>query len=284
MRQFLIETLCFLSAAWLSAWLHSANAQDAKPVADRTEQLKLPPWPVDSITGSQFYRKIETVLPRDREAAIVEEITHGNIPAFLRSLKAIPLEATDDQGIKHVATCYVMRDYLAVGTDNDFFRVPMMPVAAQKIADAADASLITVKLSDEIFRHADIKLEPRPLTKDRDATATFFQHHQIIEGQRKAKELGLLVVGIKKDVVLTNRLKEKPHRVAIYGWHYPDGRPIQPLYTGHTESHVDYSHGIRLVSRHMVVDGQPMEFEKVLKSPTLCALLSNEGPVDAGYK
>ena len=128
---------------------------------------------------------------------------------------------------------------------------------AQAIAKATDTSLITVNLSDEIFRKADLQLEPRPLTKDRDATTTFYQHHQIIEEQRQGQPLGLLIAGIKKDVVLTNRLQEKANRVAIYGWHYPDGKPIQPLYVGHVNWHVDYSHGIRLISQHMIVDDQP---------------------------
>ena len=92
-----------------------------------------------------------------------------------------------------------------------------------------------------------------------------------------------MIAGIKKDVVMTNRLKEKPNRVAIYGWHYPTGRPIQPLYVGHTHWHVDYSHGIRLMSRQVVVDDQPMQVRDVLRHKELCVLLSNEGPIDAGY-
>src|SRR5439155_7225507 len=120
------------------------------------------------------------------------------------------------------------------------------------------------KISDDIFRAADLKLDPRPLTKDRDAATTFWQHHQIIEDQRKGQPLGLLIAGIKKDIVLTNRLKEKPHRVAIYGWHYPSGKPIQPLYVGHVDWYVDYSHGIRLMSRRMILDGKPMDVNDIL--------------------
>jgi hypothetical protein len=84
--------------------------------------------------------------------------------------------------------------------------------------------------------------------------------------------------------VLTNRLKEKPSRVAIYGWHYPDGQPIQPLYVGHVDWYVDYSHGIRLVSQEMIVDGRPMRFSDVLRDMELSALVSDEGPIDAEYK
>jgi hypothetical protein len=245
--------------------------------------LALPPRPANAPSGSQFLKQIESLAREDREAATLQQITQGNIPAFLRTLKAINLEATDFHNQKHAATCFVTPDYLAVGSDEDFFRIPMTPMTAQTIADATDTSLITPKLSDEIYRHAELKLEPKPLTKDRDATATFYQHHQIIQQQRGEKPLGLLLAGIKKDVVLTNRLKEKPNRVAIYGWHNPSGKPIQPLYVGHTHWHVDYSHGIRLMSQRMIVDGQPMQVRDVLQHKHLCALLSNEGPIDAVY-
>src|SRR5439155_18545018 len=98
----------------------------------------------------------------------------------------------------------------------------------------------------------EVKLEPKPLTEEREAVRTFVQHNSIIEEQREGKELGLLVGGHKKDVVISNRLKEKPNRVAIYGWHKLDGKPIQPLYVGHGDFYADYSHGIRLVKQECV--------------------------------
>jgi hypothetical protein len=228
--------------------------------------------------------QIKDLSREEREAAILKAITEGNVPEFLRSLKAIKLAADDPQGVKHVATCFVMPDYLAVGSDDEFFRVPMTPATAQAIADAAGSSLITARISDAIFRQAELKLPPRPLTIDRELATTFYQHHQIIEEQRQRKPLGLLTAGIKKDVVLTNRLAQRPHRVAIYGWHYPDGKPIQPLYVGHVDWHVDYSHGIRLMSQRLVVDGRLMQLNDVIKDKDLSSLVSDEGPILSGYK
>lgn len=246
--------------------------------------LRLPPRPPGAMTGSQFARHIEALSPPDREAAIVREISSGNIPEFLRPLKPIELAATDPQGKKHSGKCFVTADYLAVGANEDFFRAPMRPQAAQAIADLCSASLLTKKLSNDIFAQSELKLPPHPLTKDREKAVTFYEHHQIIEQQRQGHALGLLVAGIKKDVVLTNRLLERERRVAIYGWHYPDGKPIQPLYVGHSDSHVDYSHGIRLMSRQMIVAGKPMDAVEVLRDKELCALLSDEGPIDVRYQ
>jgi hypothetical protein len=270
--------------------------------ADRVPTLKLPARPADAPTGSQFARQIENVSREDREAAALKEILRGNIPDSLRSLKPIEIEATDSQGKKHAAIYFVTPDYLAIGTDADSFRIPMTPQTGQAIAEAAGASLITTKISDDIFHHADLKLEPTPLTKDRDAAATFYEHHKLIQDQlaklspssltgegrgegetRQERSIHPLIAGIKKDVVLTNRLAEKPHRVAIYGWHHPDGKPVQPLYVGHVDWYVDYSHGIRLMSQRMIVDGRPREVRDVLNDKDLSVLLSNEGPISGGY-
>jgi hypothetical protein len=82
-----------------------------------------------------------------------------------------------------------------------------------------------------------------------------WQHHLMIEGQRKNKKG--LIAGIKKDVVLSNKVLEhqRPNRVAIYGWHTLDSKPIQPVYAGHVNWYVDYSHGIRLIAKRVKIDG-----------------------------
>ncbi len=92
-------------------------------------------------------------------------------------------------------------------------------------------------------------------------------------------QLGPLVGGIKKDVVITPLLASNPGKVAIYGWHQLNGQPIQPLYLGHGVSYVDYSHGIRLVRGQMLVNGQVRSVADVLADPDLCVLLSDEGVV-----
>ncbi|MBX7119558.1 MAG: hypothetical protein K1X31_11210, partial [Gemmatimonadaceae bacterium] len=55
--------------------------------------------------------------------------------------------------------------------------------------------------------------------------------------------------------------------------------PIQPLYVGHVDWYVDYSHGIRLVRRLMRVDGVAMPFERIAADPVLHVLVSDEGPM-----
>jgi hypothetical protein len=115
----------------------------------------------------------------------------------------------------------------------------------------------------------------------RDSTVTMFQHHLIIEGQRKGKKG--LIAGIKKDIVISSKVSQdkRPDREAIYGWHKSDGTPIQPLYTGHINWYVDYSHGIRFIYRKIKVNGNWMDYEEVMNHPSYKRLLCDE--VDCSF-
>ena len=45
-------------------------------------------------------------------------------------------------------------DYLAVGSDDDFFRMPMTPVLGQQLADLTGCSLPTRKMVAAIYAQA----------------------------------------------------------------------------------------------------------------------------------
>jgi hypothetical protein len=130
---------------------------------------------------------------------------------------------------------------------------------------------------DDIWREAISKIIPQPLTQSREDPLTFLTHNRMIEDQIVGQYLGELRAGDKKDVVITNRLNEKPNRIAIYGWHFPSGEPIQPVTTVHVDWYVDYSHGIRPIAKMIKVDDVAVPFEQVLRDPKLNILLSNEG-------
>jgi hypothetical protein len=239
----------------------------------------IPQRRADAAGGRAFFKTLERLGRAEREDAIAREIIRGNIPDFLRSFKPIKLAGQDATGNELTAVAEVMPDYLAVGSNDDFVRVPMNPQTAGRIAEAFGCSLPTRKIVDAIYVQAAIKLEPRPLTVARESVATFVQHHEIIEGQRKGAGLGELVAGIKKDLVLSNRLDERPNRVAIYGWHKLDGKPIQPLNVSHVNWYVDYSHGVRLIKRPIEIEGRPRDLRMLLFSQQWSPLLSDEGPI-----
>ena len=117
-------------------------------------------------------------------------------------------------------------------------------------------------------------------TDDQMSVRAFLLHNDEVQRQLGDKhDENDLVSGSKKDVVLTNRLLTQPHQVAIYGWHKNDGSPIQPLSLVHEAAYRDYSHGVRLVSPTMLVDGKEAATHEVLADPMLGALLSDEGPL-----
>ncbi|MDP2421551.1 hypothetical protein [Sediminibacterium sp.] len=229
------------------------------------------------VTGEQFFKDAMTMQWKQRDSFAVKEILAGNIPRFLLKLIPINVIAIDSTtGKVNRATFYVMPDYLSVGTNKNWARIPLTPIAAQLIADSLQCFLPTRKMVNDIYANAAIRLTPVPMYIHRDSTVTMWQHHLIIEGQRKQQKG--LIAGIKKDVVISDQLTRsaKTNRVAIYGWHLPDGKPIQPLYTGHVNWYADYSHGIRLIYRKIKVNGNWMDYAKVMEHPILRKLLSDE--------
>ncbi|MEK7240382.1 MAG: hypothetical protein AAB224_07325 [Gemmatimonadota bacterium] len=239
----------------------------------------IPVRAADALSGSAFIASLAGLSRDEREAAIRRELFAGNVPSFLRVLRSVEVTAAGTDGVKHTITYEVMPDYLAIGSDADFVRMPMNPYTAQDFCDAFGFVLPTRKMANDIWAAATVHVDPRPLTKEREAPLTFLQHHRIIEEQLAGTGRGAFVAGIKKDVVVTNKLLERPQRVAIFGWHFPNGQPIQPLYTGHVDWYVDYSHGIRPVRRWMRVNGIRRPFEAILNDSLLVHLLSDEGTI-----
>ena len=239
------------------------------------------PKPDATVTGSGFYKEAMRMQWKQRDSLALAEILSGNIPAFLKKLVAVHVSVADSVTGKPVeAVYYVMPDYLAIGSEKDWARIPLTPMAAQAVADSLGCFLPTRKMVNDIYVAARVKLDPVPMYIFRDSTITMWQHHLIIEGQRNGRKG--LIAGIKKDVVISDKILRdpKPSRVAIYGWHTMDGKPIQPLYTGHVNWYEDYSHGIRLVYRKIKVDGRWMDYTDVLKDPVLKKLLCDEQVCD----
>lgn len=176
-----------------------------------------------------------------------------------------------------------MPDYVAIGTNEDYVRVPLSAAAAQAIASHYNCVLPTTQMVDDIYQNAQTKLAPSTMEPNGQMTsnAYFVEHNRRVNAQAQSAghTNGNLIAGHKKDVVISNRLDRNPGRVAIYGWHRTNGRPIQNLSTIHGSSYADYSHGARLIHKTVTVDGRQMDIEDVLRDPVLSGLLSNEGPI-----
>lgn len=244
-------------------------------LAGRAAEVALPPRPAGAEGGAAFAQRVAALDVTAREEAVVAEVRRGNVPAFWRKWVDVPMDG---------AVIAVAPEYLGVGSDEDYWLAPLTPATAQRIADDLGCVLPTRKMVNAIWRAA-LKLEPAPLPPSPEMTtaAVFTQHNGMVRRAR-AEALaqfppGALVAGHKKDVVITPKLATAPGKVAIYGWHRPDGSPIQPLFTGHAATWVDYSHGIRLVKREMTLNGRATTVDAVLADPMRCEALSDEGPI-----
>lgn len=247
-----------------------------------TPTLKLPPRAANALTGSQFWSAVAHMSAPQREQAIQEQILNGNVPEHLRQMKPLALQAEGSGETLH-ATAYVTPDYLAIGSSDDYVLVPMSPITAQAIADGTGTTLPTRKLVDLIYQQADITLRPRPQPPGPQMTsiADYARHDNTIREQRShaGARPGDIIAGHKKDVVITPRLDQKPRSVAIYGWHQPEGNRIQSLSTVHENTYADYSHGVRLVSPTLMINGVPHATVDVLRHPEWSKLLSDEGAI-----
>ncbi len=251
-----------------------------------SQTLDVPPRPANAPTGSAFAATIWSLPRTEREDSIYAQIVSGNVPNFMRTL--VPITSTAIiNGKSHTATYYVIPDYCAVGSNDDYFLMPMTPTLAQRVANALHCNLPTKKMVDQIYSAAVVKLSPWPIppTDTMITVPVFYTHNLMVKSQRDsqitAHPLGALVGGDKKDVVITNKINNPTPtgRVAIYGWHQLNGIPIQPLYTGHFDFYADYSHGIRLVQMAMNIDSTPTTITNVLADPALSILLSDEGTI-----
>jgi hypothetical protein len=270
--------LTLFSLAWLLA--PEANGPSFLPTAAFTAEA-IPQRRANAMTASQFREWIREMSPDSREKAVLTELIEGNIPPFLRHLKPVVLTYQPPFGKRSDAIIWVMPDYLSIGPDDDFVRMPMGLPTALAVARRYGFTLPTRKMVDFIYRQADFRLIPEPMTPGfrMSSSEYFWEHNQLIERQRRGRPLGELLSGQKKDLVLTNRLVKKARRVAIYGWHRPSGIPIQPLSTVHRARNADYSHGVRLVSATVLVNGVRRSVFEVLRDPNLAMLLSYEGVI-----
>ena len=226
--------------------------------------------------------------PQEREQAIRDEILKGNLPEFLRKLVPVELHCELPSGKSLTATIFVAPDYLAIGSDDDFLRIPMNLHTAVAIADRFGFILPTKKMVDAIYLQSRYHFVPQPLPAGPEmrSTAYYWTHNQMIEDQAHALgvRLGELVSGDKKDVVMTNRLASNVGRIAIYGWHRGPGQPIQPLSTVHGANYADYSHGIRLISEMALIDGKLRSVYDILRDSSTAKVLSDEGPIPLNWE
>ncbi|MCV2371304.1 hypothetical protein [Roseateles oligotrophus] len=249
----------------------------------------IPPRAGQAPTAGEFIAAMADVSDEQREAAIHSELLAGNLPGFLRQARPLHINLMSAGGEQLRLTLCVLADYLSLGSDNDFLRVPMGLNTALAVATSFGFTLPTRAIVDLIYQRSTLRLNPQPMPAGAlmRSTAYFVRHNAMVQAQLLSKlrtqrepsadgDAAWLMAGHKKDLVLTPRLWSQTGRVAIYGWHRSIGAPIQPLSTVHGASYADYSHGVRLISKVAYVNGQPRSLFELLANPSLGAWLNDE--------
>ena len=254
--------------------------------------------------------------PEAREAAFWQEFQKGNYPSFV-SLFA-PVTMTDKAGRK--ATFMVSVDYAAIGTDDDWLRMPLSGYHATRVAEAFGCYLPTNKLVMEIYRQAAVKLVAHPFdcqgtgsgTWQRSNVATM-GHEDVLQGKTPCKKgqrmpsadgkfnpllgnhdgvcsisgphPGVLVSGHMKEVILSH--ENLAERLAFWGFFTSVGKPIQSGFgCRHGPGYSDYSHGVRMVKGDVDLDGQRMSYAELVTNPAYASLMFDSGGTTcpkAGY-
>ncbi len=276
-------TLRMVLVVWCCTFLVPAGevAGQESTGAETLKASTIPPRPAGAASGSEFGHRTARLTGPERQRQAVMEIVSGNVPTFLRQLVPLHLSRNLAGGEVLEGVVWVMPDYLAIGSDEDFLHIPLTYPSATAVANQFGFVLPTCRIVDTVFHQTSHHLPPEPLPPGRQMRSIeyYLKHRELIERGRQGIPLGELIAGHKKDVVLTRRLGLRPDRIAIYGWHKPDGKVIQPLSTVHTRRYADYSHGIRLVWGTMLVAGEEHSIYDVLADPVLAPLLSDEGTI-----
>ena len=106
------------------------------PAIVSAQTLNLPSRPSNALTADQVVSIITNMTLADREDNIYNQVALGNVPECYRTL--CPVTVTGYVGGQNrTATYYVIPDYLAIGSNADYFLTPMTPGQAQQIADLA---------------------------------------------------------------------------------------------------------------------------------------------------
>jgi len=206
------------------------------------------------------------------------EFMRGNVPDFMRPENWREITVERIIGVRTVrATVRVCPDYLAIGSNDDYVRIPMNPITAQRIADHFGFALPTMRLVDIVdaeskrqggripFHQAPDIAKFMGIPWDRSTVDGFWtrspdfaraQNSMIDEDVHGLRDPNVIRSGQKKDVIYdpaTNlgafatdsktgeRRKVADRGVAIY---HPRR---QPAAIPHEETFHDYSHGIRFV-------------------------------------
>lgn len=242
-------------------------------------------------SGTEISNSLIGKSGAEREALAWGALVSDEVPSYLADKSRWPeivVSGTDTLGNAHTLVIRAAPRPIETGTDEDPFIHPMWPSTADRYANKRGSILASQKLLDDIWNFSILKLpiSPPPGFKipgpDMLDTRSWIAHNKILQ-DKLAGSQALMSGGVKS--VVSGPGLDGTH-VAIYsspfsgsGSPRPSGYP--PAYQGystiHVITHVDYSHGVRLIDREARLDGAPIDIMSIFVDPVLYTLVSDQG-------
>jgi hypothetical protein len=152
---------------------------------------------------------------------------------------------------------------------------------------------MTDKIADQVHIQAAMVIPPKLLPDTvKDGTMVWTRNmerhsRQVDSAVNKNPQLPGLISTVGKHWITHDKLRSKKQCGVNYGWHdkkapYRGKGGIsmwQTVGTRHNWSHVDYSQVLVPVNRVVLINGEEMLIEDVMRHPTLSSVLSYDGPM-----
>jgi len=233
--------------------------------------------PAPTLTGTEIFRELVNTLGAVREEQVYKLALEGQMPLFLRQWVEVPVAHGALSG-----TVYVLPDFFCLGTNEDYLYAPMGALNAERVGDLLGARLPTVSLVRQVYTSSK-KQVAQPWGPPYDGSMSHTSRWPVQTAKVRAAlfasktKPGDLVEGHYKNVIVSKKTMTS-HGVMLgfWGWFDRDGRPIQGDSQAHGAGYCDYSHGVRYVLNEMVVEGQLMAVDDVLRHEEYYHLISDE--------
>jgi len=114
-----------------------------------------PPRDKDDMTGSQFMRSVRNLSQAQIEERAFQQALRGNMPSFMRPENFYEIAISEEiDGAQVEMRIRVAPDYFAIGSDDNFVRIPVSPLLARRLADHFGWVLPTSRIVDIVDREA----------------------------------------------------------------------------------------------------------------------------------